>query len=461
MSRANCLAIIVAAGAISAPMSSHANGRFPASLDVKFQKDNDQLILSSMTFGLLVSKDDGATFEWICEDAINYSGNFNPDYEVADDGAIFATTNGRSRQIGEPDAGTPDPRLNPALRVSRDNGCTWNAVPGALANAVVGSVEIGPDGKVWAATAEAGKPNDVYISDNNGTSFSPTGLTNGNAFWRSLEVADADANRAYVTGLLPQMQLPMDAGISEREGLIYRTTNGGTNWEQLSTSQLQLGFGKDIYVLGTMPNDANTVFLRSVEAGGIFVDYLYRSTDGGDNWTKVLELSGYMVGFTITKAGMIIVGTLEDGVRISTDSGDNWTTPTQEPKMACVGERPADGDLFACGANWDPDFFSVGRSTDGAQTWQKVFRLVEIAKPLSCPPGTVQYDVCESLQWPDLKEMFGIGRPDAGPGMGDGGVTADAGNGGGDGKGCCNAAFLFVLPLMFWRRRRRNRFGDF
>ena len=83
-----------------------ANGRPPATNGVAFHPADPQTILIRSTFGLLISKDDGCSFHWVCEKAIGYGGEFDPKYAVSVDGTLFATT-------------------FEGLRVSRDGGCTW------------------------------------------------------------------------------------------------------------------------------------------------------------------------------------------------------------------------------------------------------------------------------------------------------------------------------------------------
>ena len=54
-------------------------------------------------------------------------------------------------------------------------------------------------------------------------------------------------------------------------------------------------------------------------------------------------------------------------------------------QAACLGER-ADGTMFGCGTNWDPDFAALARAP-GLGPWSKVFRFVELRGPVSCPAG--------------------------------------------------------------------------
>src|SRR6188472_1463879 len=102
---------IVLAGLLVAGLAAtaNANGRDPYTSTINFRHGNDQHIIAGMTFGAIVSKDGGATWQWLCERTIGYGGQYDPDYVYATSGAIFATT-------------------FDGLKVMRD-GCTFNATP--------------------------------------------------------------------------------------------------------------------------------------------------------------------------------------------------------------------------------------------------------------------------------------------------------------------------------------------
>src|SRR5438094_3477454 len=95
------------------PIAANANGRPPEANGVVLQPSDPNAIYIRTTFGLLVSRDAGCSFHWICEDAIGYGGTFDPKYAIANDGALFA--------------GTFD-----GLRVSRDAGCSFSVATAAL-----------------------------------------------------------------------------------------------------------------------------------------------------------------------------------------------------------------------------------------------------------------------------------------------------------------------------------------
>ena len=106
------LGLVAAAALLGAPAGAAANGRFPRSVKVLFQPGHPETAALGMTFGLLVTRDAGATWRWACESAIGFEGTYDPDFELSASGALFATT-------------------YRGLRVNRD-GCVWAAPAGAV-----------------------------------------------------------------------------------------------------------------------------------------------------------------------------------------------------------------------------------------------------------------------------------------------------------------------------------------
>jgi photosystem II stability/assembly factor-like uncharacterized protein len=428
---------ILVATLVCLQATAEANGRFPQTVDVHVQPGDDQVILLAATFGLLISRDGGATFRWVCEETIGYGGIFDPDYAMATDGTIFATT-------------------FEGLRVSRDGGCTWLTIAD-LSSHWVQEVEVGPDGVVWAATASSNMPNDVFLSTDNGQSFQATNVPVRDVFWKSLRVA-ADGQRVYISGY--KVAESTDGGVLGPQAFVLRSDDRGASWTQLPLTDVELGSQAWFFVEGVSPTDPDVVFARSLGVNSSIGDALYRSSDAGQSWVRVLDTANRMVAFVIRKNGEVVVGTETDGVHISASGGDAGSFIRMEtPQMRCVAENSA-GELLACGANWEPDFFALGRSQDG-QDWQKVFRFSEIDSAYPCEAGTTQYDICEAKRWPALCEMFQC--KGTGPLPADAG--ADAGTGDGGKGGCCDAspgaarssAVLAMLLLLLWTATGRRR----
>jgi hypothetical protein len=422
MKRLVVLAIVCALGA-----QARANGRFPASTSVNFRAQSSEMYLG-VTFGLLVSRDDGAHWWWTCEQNVGYEGTFDPKYAIDAEGTIYATT-------------------FDGLRVSRDGGCSFET---AL-DIWVDAIDLGSDGTVWVGTAESGLPNAIYKTTDHGRTVQKVGLESKTIWWKSIRVAPSDARTIYVSGY----QVGPTVAV-----FVNRSTDGGATWEAMPTAGIQLGSRPLVLVDGVDPTDPRIVYARSIKATVSNGDTLYRSADGGATWTEVLASPKPIGGVAVRASGDVVVGTVDNPdpdsekgcIYRSTDRGVTFGGCELGPQVACLGER-GDGQLFGCGANWEPDFFALGRSADAA-AWSKIVRFSDMAGPLACPRGSTQKDVCEKTYWPAIATQFGVaGGADAG--------VEPQGDGGG---GCCDSGGaagvgIVVLALLVGgllvRRRRR------
>ncbi|HEY2064740.1 MAG TPA: glycosyl hydrolase [Gemmatimonadaceae bacterium] len=161
-------------------------------------------------------------------------------------------------------------------------------------SALLGSLRwrmIGPyrGGRTVGAVGVPGQPNVFYIGVNNGGVWKSTDY---GRVWRpifddqptgsvgALAIAPSDPNVIYV-GSGEGLQRP---DLSTGDG-IYRSTDGGAHWTHLG-----LRDGQQIPAVIVDPRDPNRVFAAvlghpygpNVERG------VFRSTDGGASWTKVL-----------------------------------------------------------------------------------------------------------------------------------------------------------------------------
>ena len=367
---------------------AHANGRPPVTNGVFLQPNDPQALYIRTTFGLLISHDDGCSFRWVCEQDIGYGGFFDPEYAIAADGTLFATT-------------------FDGLRVSHDGGCSFTTAtaqlpagaPGRIADIWVDTIDLGPTGEVWVATADSGKTNDVYRSTDNGVTFTSRGLASTTIFWKSVKVAPSDPLRVYASGY--ELSPTPTAYLSS-------TVDGGDHWTAGSLAGVQFAATPQVTIAAVDPANPQHLFLVSIGANDLG-DRLYRSLDGGASFAEVLATTQPIVNVVIRDATTVLVASGNGGSFRSDDAGATFAPVANAPRLGCLGKR-ADGSLVGCAANWDPDFMAVGRSDDMAQ-WQKMFRFIELGGPLACPAGTPGHDICDVQMWPALRAQFGATGP--------------------------------------------------
>lgn len=435
-----------------------ANGRPAGTSTINFKQGDEQKIAAGMTFGMVESEDGGQTWHWMCEAAIRYGGMYDPDYAYTSTGALFATT------------------FDGAL-VRRDE-CNFN--PSTFGMGVfVSTLAQGPDGAIYFGLAQPANPttsdpgdSKIYKSTDNGMTF-PTSATIGqvNDWWSSIEVAPSNAQRVYVTGYRLVGQ--------GRTFLLFRSDNGGESYSPMSMTGLQTTNNSTIDIVGISKTNPDLIFARvTFLQEGAISDGIFRSTNGGQSWTKIIEKDSE-IAFAIRANGDYVVGTKAYGVSVarnpSTTATPTWEDLAGSPHANCLVENSA-GELWACTQN----FGSPGTMSDGAgimkttdyATWTPVLKYQEIEGPLECPAGTLQADECVGevngiSQWCTIRQMFGIpADPTCCPAVVDGELKACLGEGPvGNKPGCCdnNAAGapagllsgLFVGGILLRRRRKR------
>ena len=353
-----------------------ANGRPPGTSTINFRPGHEQDILAGMSFGVTVSHDGGATWHWMCEKAVKYGGMYDPDYVYNPTGAVFATTFDGSLEMR--------------------NGCTFDATP--FGTKFFSTIAQGPDGALYMAAAQSANlpadPGDakIYKSTDNGMTF-PTSANPGmvNDWWSSLEVAPSDPSRVYLAGYR------IINGVTAH--VMFKSTNGGTSFAPLSLTGLTLNLNSRIDVVGISHTNPDLLFIRvSYQNPNAISDGIYRSTDGGGSWTKVLDKNDE-IAFVVRANGDLVAGTRNSGTFQSTaaSSGDVWTAVANAPHINCLVENAA-GEVWACtqnfGAGQTPsDQAGIMKSTD-LVTWTKVLHYQDIQGPVECAAGTIQHDQC-------------------------------------------------------------------
>ena len=428
--RALCCALTTYSVAIESSPAV-ANGRFPAAGQLVVDPAEASHIVVRTTFGLLQTFDSGVTWSWICEQAVSPDGFQDPE--------IIVTTGGRTA-VG----------LADGLAVGDRDGCQWTRAPGLANIAVIDLVESRADpGVAYAAAAVQvdGAFNGLVAGTTDGLSWAAKGTLLPDAYPLTIEMAPSRPERLY---------LGADDGNLEN-GFIAVSDDGGMEWTIRSAPA-----GVDgVYVSAVDPDNPDRVYVRSFSPR----HSLYVSEDGASTWTLIDDVSFPMTGFALSPDGQQIAvggsGGLEILGRSGTAGGSTFAVTTTNPlPVSCLAWTM--GGLYAC-ADETSAGFSIGVSTDGAQTFSPLLHWADL-RLLSCDSRS-SASACSSL-WCATATTIGAScaaTTDAGSDAED--HTGRAPKNAGAGCACDEAGrssspsvvSIVVAALTVWRRARHRR----
>jgi hypothetical protein len=355
------------------------NGRPAATSSIQFRPGDEQDIAAGMTFGLVLSHDGGATWQWMCEKAVHSGGTYDPVFEWSSkSSALFATT-------------------FDGFRVMRD-GCSFDAT--ALASGTpptfMSAQAIGPNGDLFVAASDKGDGK-IYKSSDDGKSFL-TVATPGqpNDYWVTIAVAPSDSKRVYLTGFRPIAD-------NDKEFLLFKSVDGGQTYTPMSSKGFITSMNSTIEIAGISKTDSDLVFARVTAQDGNIADAVYRSTDGGDTtWEPILTKGDSLHAFVVRANGDLVAATPTLGAFVSHDNGEHWQDLVNPPHLNCLVENAA-GELWGCTRNFGSmqvmaDGYGIMKTKDLA-TWTPVMKF---------QAGTFQKDECETNVWCGLRDQLGI-----------------------------------------------------
>jgi hypothetical protein len=373
-----CLALAAAARLAS------ANGRPPGTSSISFRPGHESDIAVGLTFGLLISRDAGKTWAWMCETAVGYGGTYDPDYAFSTSGALFAST-------------------FDGLKVTRDS-CTFAGTPSGTA--FVATQLFGPDNALYVAASQVADPAHgiagdfkIYRSADDGMTFPTVGQPPGPvSWWQSLAIAPLDPQRLYLTGYRYVKDPSGDGTLKEQ--LMFRSDNGGADWIPLPTTDFTVMPNSAIDIVGIARSNPDHLYARVELDDNQVSDSIYRSTDKGVHWTRIIRKQSPIPAFLVRGNGDLVIGTQVLGAEISHDDGDSWTPLVDPPHMNCLVENSA-GEIWACTQNFGrptvpSDDAGIMKTTD-LVTWTKVLRYQDLVDAVPCAAGTIQQDTCAAM----------------------------------------------------------------
>ena len=264
---------------------------------------------------------------------------------------------------------------------STNHGTTWEPIFTDQSTSSIGDVTLAPSNPnvVWVGTGEPQNRQSspwgdgVFKSGDGGRTWVQKGLQETRHISR-IQVHPRDPEVAYVAAVGNLWKESPERGV-------YKTTDGGDTWQLV----LYLDPNTGAIDLAMDPSDPNTLFAAMYSRrrtawgfnGGGPGSGLYRTVDGGANWTRLDEglPEGELgrIGLDIYRRdGNLVFATVEarngqTGVYGSTDRGDTWE------KLSDTNPRPMYFSQIRVDPN-DPKRIYVGgqnlmRSDDGGETF--------------------------------------------------------------------------------------------
>jgi photosystem II stability/assembly factor-like uncharacterized protein len=437
-SRARSIVGFVATSAILLGSgSARANGRFPAAGQLVVDPTDPAHLVLRATFGVLETSNGGASWGWICEKAVGYSGVEDPAVGITSDGTILAG-------------------IFEGLSVSHDRGCSWSFAAGPTESQYTIDVAVAKqDPKRAVAITSTGVQGGFHVvlveTTDDGKTWQQAGQDLPTDFLaQTVDVAPSNADRIYASGL----------SVPSYAGAVERSDDHGASWTRLP---IDLGTKTGAFIAAVDPNDADRLYLR---LDGDPADALWKSDDGAATWTPIFESTSDMLGFALSPDGeTIAVGGPKDGLLVASTS-DLAFKKVSSVNVKCLAWT--DDGLYACGDEF-VDGFTIGVSHDAGKSFSPVYHQSHLGL-LECPSGTQQAEICPA-EWPAIAETIGAdGSTSAGAGGAPAASTGATGSGGSDQAsdgGCCStsgrgrssgaAVVLAAVGVAIASRRRSRR----
>ena len=201
--------------------------------------------------------------------------------------------------------------------------------------------------------------------------------TDGGASWNILGGGLPTGNMSRIglchSKLNPNTMFAMYVGTTWNLEGIYKTTNGGISWVMLSTVGLPAsvfsGFGWYFGQIRVNPNNDNELFILSVD--------LYKTTNGGDSWFMAgppwydYTVHADKHDLVFIDANTLLLAT-DGGLYKSTDGGINYTDIEDIPNTQFyrIGVNPHDNTMYYGGAQ---DNGTMSGNAGTINTWQRMW----------------------------------------------------------------------------------------
>ncbi|MBD3166177.1 T9SS type A sorting domain-containing protein [bacterium] len=278
---------------------------------------------------------------------------------------------------------------------SYDGGEIFEPIFNEYQNLSIGAMAVDPNDhlKLWVGTGEANSSGDsyegygIFLTEDGGESWELKGLE-ASAHIGKIAIDPSDTDRIFVAAAGKLFGTNSERGV-------YRTTDGGDSWERV----LFVNDSTGCIDVAVDPDRPDTVYAAMWErvrrpwerrAGGE-ASGIYRSTDGGDSWEELTD--GLPDGDDIGRIGLAVAPSDPDRVYAfycdhpgyfidvyrSDDNGESWSAmnvPSWIGNNICSSFGWYFGQIRVAPDNENEVYIlgvNMAKSFNGGSTWNYVF----------------------------------------------------------------------------------------
>ena len=377
----NLVAVLFIGAGLLLATPAAANGQFPAANQVVVSPNDPRMLVLRTTFGVLLSRDRGQNWDWICEQAIGY-----PNGEEA-----FLGVTSNSTVVGGTFGG---------LVLSSDHGCSWSGSLDLTSGNPIGDLTVSPAAPevvialssafVGGEQGQLSYETKLFIPRDNGDHWDQLGdALAPTTKALTVEVAKSDPDRIYVSGTRAR-----DDGTGWA-GTLFVSRDAGGHWQERAVELT--ADERAPYIAGVDPRNPDRIYVRTFGVTG----RLLVTDDAGESFRTVFS-GGQLLGFALSPDGSrVYLGGPTDGL-LAADTTELHFEQTSTIAVRCLTSSGA--TLFVCST--EESGFTVGATENEGATLTPLLTYATIRGPLTCP-SDASAAVCPAF-WSNQRAALGV-----------------------------------------------------
>jgi uncharacterized protein (TIGR03437 family) len=252
---------------------------------------------------------------------------------------------------------------------STDTGKNWTAL------------NSGPQYQVNAIVVDASSdPGVVYSAGFDGVLKSQ----DGGLTWRVSRSQTRSGEDAIILVAHPARPSTLFAGVAiggaPSDPSLYRSTDAGATWSLLPNSVI------GTFALANDPSNPDVLYAGTspsgFSGGGNEGGAIYKTSDAGDTWTKLVDLPLAINTLAIPASPMAVYAATDNGVMRSRDAGTTWNATSLTAAADTVAVDPNNPQVVYANAG------GIFVSTDGGTTWSSVLPVRQYVQTISVVPAS-------------------------------------------------------------------------